>query len=110
MRLSPAEQSLLRKALDDVSSQKKAVLLIYVSNYFCFKDYVGISQEQARSLFIVNALPFVGFGFLDNMIMILAGEYIDQVDTSLILQISHLSRELGLFCVCRLWLRQLLEI
>lgn len=65
VRLSPAEQSLLRKALDDVSSQKKA-------------DYVGISQEQARSLFIVNALPFVGFGFLDNMIMILAGEYIDQ--------------------------------
>jgi hypothetical protein len=30
-----------------------------------------------KALFLVNTLPFVGFGVLDNMIMILAGEYID---------------------------------
>ena len=30
-----------------------------------------------RKLAIHNSIPFVGFGFLDNLIMILAGEYID---------------------------------
>jgi len=28
-------------------------------------------------VFLHNAFPFVGFGFLDNFIMILAGEYIE---------------------------------
>ena len=35
------------------------------------------SSQQLRRLFIIQALPFVGFGFLDNLIMILAGDYID---------------------------------
>lgn len=29
------------------------------------------------AIFLVNSIPFIGFGFLDNMIMIIAGEYID---------------------------------
>lgn len=33
--------------------------------------------EQLRLMAIHNALPFVGFGFLDNFIMIVAGDYID---------------------------------
>lgn len=33
--------------------------------------------DQLRMLAIHNALPFVGFGFLDNFIMIVAGDYID---------------------------------
>lgn len=33
--------------------------------------------EQLRMMAIHNALPFVGFGFLDNFIMIVAGDYID---------------------------------
>ncbi|GMS96670.1 hypothetical protein PENTCL1PPCAC_18845, partial [Pristionchus entomophagus] len=37
-----------------------------------------ISPEQAKALFLVNGLPFIAFGCLDNMIMIVAGEYIDQ--------------------------------
>jgi hypothetical protein len=37
-----------------------------------------ISYPETKQLFMFNALPFVGFGILDNMIMILAGEYIDQ--------------------------------
>jgi hypothetical protein len=37
-----------------------------------------LSVGQVRQLFVFNAIPFVGFGILDNMIMILAGEYIDQ--------------------------------
>lgn len=28
-------------------------------------------------MFIVNALPFVGFGFLDNFLMIIMGDYIE---------------------------------
>lgn len=32
---------------------------------------------QLRLVFIHQMLPFVGFGFLDNLIMILAGEYLD---------------------------------
>ncbi|KAG1666390.1 Transmembrane protein 65 [Nymphon striatum] len=35
------------------------------------------SFRQLRAVFNHNALPFIGFGFLDNFIMILAGDYID---------------------------------
>ncbi|VDM52298.1 unnamed protein product [Angiostrongylus costaricensis] len=37
-----------------------------------------MTYAQTRALFVFNTLPFVGFGFLDNMIMIVAGQYIDQ--------------------------------
>ncbi|XP_013788564.2 transmembrane protein 65-like [Limulus polyphemus] len=33
--------------------------------------------QQLRAIGIHYALPFVGFGFLDNFIMIIAGDYID---------------------------------
>ncbi|XP_032309147.1 transmembrane protein 65 isoform X4 [Drosophila ananassae] len=32
---------------------------------------------QLYSIFFVNAVPFIAFGFLDNFIMIIAGEYIE---------------------------------
>ncbi|KAH7974447.1 hypothetical protein HPB49_015665 [Dermacentor silvarum] len=35
------------------------------------------TAAQLRMMAIHNALPFVGFGFLDNFIMIVAGDYID---------------------------------
>jgi len=35
------------------------------------------SVKQLRLVAFHNAIPFVGFGFLDNAIMIIAGEYID---------------------------------
>jgi hypothetical protein len=35
------------------------------------------SREQLKSLFISAAVPMVGFGFMDNFIMIQAGGYID---------------------------------
>ncbi|XP_043947124.1 uncharacterized protein LOC108031632 isoform X2 [Drosophila biarmipes] len=35
------------------------------------------SAPQLYSIFFVNAVPFVAFGFLDNFIMIMAGEYIE---------------------------------
>lgn len=40
-----------------------------------------LTKGQMRQLFLVNAIPFIGFGFLDNVIMIIAGEYIDQVSS-----------------------------
>jgi tRNA-specific adenosine deaminase 1 len=33
--------------------------------------------SQLKLVFVHQMLPFVGFGFLDNLIMILAGEYLD---------------------------------
>lgn len=33
--------------------------------------------NEVRQLFFAQALPFVGFGFLDNLLMIVAGDYID---------------------------------
>jgi len=35
------------------------------------------SFTQLRICFIHNAVPFIGFGFLDNLVMILVGDYID---------------------------------
>lgn len=35
------------------------------------------SATQLKLVFLQQLIPFVGFGFLDNLIMILAGEYID---------------------------------
>jgi len=35
------------------------------------------SMAELRQLAYHNSLPFIGFGFLDNFIMIVAGEYID---------------------------------
>ncbi|XP_070133279.1 transmembrane protein 65 isoform X2 [Drosophila bipectinata] len=35
------------------------------------------SAGQLYSIFFVNAVPFIAFGFLDNFIMIIAGEYIE---------------------------------
>ncbi|KFD58854.1 hypothetical protein M514_00017 [Trichuris suis] len=38
---------------------------------------VLVTTVQLRSLFVANCLPFIGFGIFDNVIMIVAGEYID---------------------------------
>lgn len=35
------------------------------------------SGSQLRGVATLNAIPFIGFGFLDNLIMIVAGDYID---------------------------------
>lgn len=35
------------------------------------------TQAQLRMLFLSSAVPFVGFGFLDNFLMIIFGEFID---------------------------------
>ncbi|GIY23903.1 transmembrane protein 65 [Caerostris darwini] len=35
------------------------------------------TKEQLQALVAHSAVPFIGFGFLDNLIMIVAGDYID---------------------------------
>nr|XP_039274645.1 transmembrane protein 65-like [Styela clava] len=41
------------------------------------EDSGQITKRQLYLVFVHNCIPFIGFGFLDNAIMILAGEYID---------------------------------
>ena len=36
-----------------------------------------MTSLQKKTLFLSQAIPFVGFGFMDNAIMIIAGEYIE---------------------------------
>ncbi|KJH39940.1 hypothetical protein DICVIV_14152 [Dictyocaulus viviparus] len=64
-RLTSEEQTLLRDALEELATYNGV-------------DALPMTAAQTRALFIVNTLPFIGFGFLDNMIMIVAGQYIDQ--------------------------------
>ncbi|KAK6053991.1 hypothetical protein COOONC_08504 [Cooperia oncophora] len=70
-RLTRYEQVLLREALEDLAARQEPVRGV-------LEDSVPMTDAQTRALFLVNALPFIGFGFLDNMIMIIAGNYIDQ--------------------------------
>jgi hypothetical protein len=35
------------------------------------------SREALKALFVASAIPMVGFGFMDNLVMIQAGQYID---------------------------------
>ncbi|KAL4235809.1 Transmembrane protein 65 [Mactra antiquata] len=35
------------------------------------------TRSQLKKVMLHNALPFIGFGFLDNFLMIIAGEYIE---------------------------------
>ena len=35
------------------------------------------NANQLGQVFLAQALPFIGFGFLDNLLMIIAGDYID---------------------------------
>uniref|UniRef100_A0A1B0BXV5 Transmembrane protein 65 n=1 Tax=Glossina palpalis gambiensis TaxID=67801 RepID=A0A1B0BXV5_9MUSC len=37
------------------------------------------TQSDLWKIFFVNAVPFVGFGFLDNFTMIVAGDYIEHI-------------------------------
>ncbi|KAK0399381.1 hypothetical protein QR680_003017 [Steinernema hermaphroditum] len=65
--LEPRERKLLAIALKELHEAKRQGA-----------KKGQLTRKQIKKLFIVNATPFVGFGILDNMIMIFAGEYIDQ--------------------------------
>ncbi|VDO77875.1 unnamed protein product [Schistosoma mattheei] len=65
-KLSPSDKMLLYQELSKCIKEKPDSS---VSTQQC--------SESTRKIFIGNCLPFIGFGFLDNAIMIVAGEYID---------------------------------
>ncbi|CAK5073111.1 unnamed protein product [Meloidogyne enterolobii] len=60
-------------------AERELLLQILVKESPNYTDIHGeLHIDQLRQLFTINTIPFIGFGFLDNAIMVLAGEYIDQ--------------------------------
>jgi len=55
--------------------EKKVLLFLEIKKILLESE---LHFDQLRQLFTINTIPFIGFGFLDNAIMVLAGEYIDQ--------------------------------
>ncbi|XP_026145207.1 transmembrane protein 65-like [Carassius auratus] len=64
--LSPANRSCLLKELQDFQSQTQGS-----------EDSSPPTSAQLRYILLHNAIPFIGFGFLDNAIMIAAGTQIE---------------------------------
>ncbi|XP_051526742.1 transmembrane protein 65-like isoform X2 [Myxocyprinus asiaticus] len=67
-RMSPAERSCLLKELQNFQSNTEVLES---------KDSSSPTAAQLRYILLHNAIPFVGFGFLDNAIMIAAGTQIE---------------------------------
>ena len=65
--LSKEERALLAEALQQVEEKK-------INNA---ETIPQPSWVELRKLSLHQSLPFIGFGFLDNLIMILAGEFIE---------------------------------
>uniref|UniRef100_A0A1I8B3U3 Transmembrane protein 65 n=1 Tax=Meloidogyne hapla TaxID=6305 RepID=A0A1I8B3U3_MELHA len=69
-KIGPAERELLLQILVKQSPN--------YTNIRNGEEEGELHFDQLKQLFTINTIPFIGFGFLDNAIMILAGEYIDQ--------------------------------
>ncbi|CAH8661637.1 unnamed protein product [Schistosoma margrebowiei] len=71
-KLSPSDKMLLYQELSKSIKEKPdssvSTQQVEVSH---------LTYAQLQCIFIGNCIPFIGFGFLDNAIMIVAGEYID---------------------------------
>jgi len=73
----------LQKTIKDLNKEERSLLLIEIEKYnkkeidANSNDSSNITNDQAMTLFFINCVPFIGFGFFDNLIMIVAGEYID---------------------------------
>ncbi|XP_052837458.1 transmembrane protein 65 isoform X2 [Drosophila gunungcola] len=68
--LDEEERSNLRCALGKIDADKE-------KKFYEIESAAAPSPGQLYSIFFVNAVPFIAFGFLDNFIMIMAGEYIE---------------------------------
>lgn len=64
-RLHPAERATLLRELQEFE------------NMAATQEQTDLTRAQMRLLLLHNAIPFVGFGFLDNAIMIAAGTQIE---------------------------------
>uniref|UniRef100_A0A0K0FE32 Transmembrane protein 65 (inferred by orthology to a human protein) n=1 Tax=Strongyloides venezuelensis TaxID=75913 RepID=A0A0K0FE32_STRVS len=67
-----------RKVIYQFSPEERTLLLKVLQKDNVTEGDLKITKSESKKLFLFNAIPFVGFGILDNMIMIIAGEYIDQ--------------------------------
>lgn len=65
-RLQPAERACLLGQLQDFQAQAQEN-----------QESTALTSAQIRYILVHNAIPFVGFGFLDNAIMIAAGTQIE---------------------------------
>lgn len=67
-RLQPAERALLLGQLQEFQAMAQAQEK---------QEPTALTSAQIRYILLHNAIPFVGFGFLDNAIMIAAGTQIE---------------------------------
>jgi len=68
------------KMIEKLSVEERKLFLKELKKVVPGKESIATtkpSRADLKQLAYHNSLPFIGFGFLDNLIMILAGEYID---------------------------------
>ncbi|TNN14055.1 Transmembrane protein, partial [Schistosoma japonicum] len=78
-RLSPRDKLILYQELSKNINDK-----FDPSNYPPETQETPLTYAQLKLVIISSCLPFIGFGFLDNAIMIVAGEYIDMKFSTLL--------------------------
>jgi len=73
-----------QKFVKDLNEEERSLLMTALSkrnNFLAMQAGLPLVQQpsiqELYKLGLHQSLPFVGFGFLDNLIMIVAGEYID---------------------------------
>ncbi|CAH8651768.1 unnamed protein product [Heterobilharzia americana] len=71
-RLSPKDKLLLYQELSRSINEK-----LDSTNSISEVQEANLTYAQLKLVVAGSCLPFIGFGFLDNAIMIVAGEYID---------------------------------
>ncbi|GAB6025816.1 hypothetical protein CHUAL_011793 [Chamberlinius hualienensis] len=87
-RLTPGERAILlrelqayEKACTSSTTSSRESSLINDNTDAVSNSSAGesarLTSSQKRSVALASAIPFIGFGFLDNFIMIIAGDYID---------------------------------
>ncbi|CAL1279616.1 unnamed protein product [Larinioides sclopetarius] len=68
--------SKLRNALPEVITKEQSEAIVFKANNVDAPPEPP-TKAQLQALLAHSAIPFIGFGFLDNLIMIIAGDYID---------------------------------
>jgi len=63
--------------IEKLTVEERTIFLRELKKVVPTGDFGSPSRRDLYQLAYHNSLPFVGFGFLDNFIMIMAGEYID---------------------------------
>lgn len=76
VRMSAAERSILLEELQSFEKAGRENPDETVSSS-TNDAHARPSFSQLRGVATLNAIPFIGFGFLDNFIMIVAGDYLD---------------------------------